>query len=224
MIVSCWSAKGGSGTTVVAIAIAALRGRAAAAEGGSLLIDCAGDAPSALGMPEPSGPGLGEWLAAGSEVPADALRRLEHAAAGDVSLIGCGHRPLGSIERAELLLEQLGADGRPVVIDVGWVRAAGDGSNDVMLALAAGATESLLVTRPCFLSLRRALALPLRPTGIILVAEEGRALGRNEIEDILGAPVVAEVPSDATVSRAVEAGLLAARLPRVLERGLRHAA
>lgn len=224
MIVSCWSAKGGSGTTVVAIAIAALRGRAAASEGGALLLDCAGDAPSALGIPEPDGPGLGDWGAAGSEIPAEALRRLEVPAANDVALIPRGHRPFTSVERAELLLDHLGAEPRPVVIDAGRVGAPETATDAVATTLVEGATESLLVIRPCFLALRRALSLPFRPTGIVLVGEEGRALGRNEVEDIIGAPVLAEVPIDAAVSRSVDAGLLVTRLPRVLERGLRHAA
>jgi len=82
----------------------------------------------------------------------------------------------------------------------------------------------LLVTRPCFLAVRRALALPLRPSGVVLLTEEGRALGGRDIEDILGVPVVAEIASDPAVARAVDAGMLGSRIPRSLERALRHAA
>ena len=66
MVVSCWSAKGGSGTTVVAVSLALVL----AARGGSgvLLVDLAGDAPAVLGLADPGGPGLAAWAAAGAEV------------------------------------------------------------------------------------------------------------------------------------------------------------
>ena len=91
------------------------------------------------------------------------------------------------------------------------------------LAVAASATVSLLVIRPCYLALRRALEAPLRPSGVVLVAEEGRSLGRADVEDVLGVPVRAEIRVDPAVARAVDAGLLAGRLPRGLERALRPA-
>src|SRR4051794_5027095 len=73
----CWSVKGGSGTTVVASALAiVLAGRSA---GGAVLVARAGDAPAALGLPEPGGPGLAGGFAAGRSVPADGLHRLEVA-------------------------------------------------------------------------------------------------------------------------------------------------
>jgi hypothetical protein len=90
--------------------------------------------------------------------------------------------------------------------------------------VAAGATRSVLVTRACFLSLRRALAAPVQPSQVILLREPGRALNAADIEDVVGAPVIAEVPLDPAVARAVDAGLLASRLPRTLERGLDRAA
>jgi hypothetical protein len=56
------------------------------------------------------------------------------------------------------------------------------------------------------------------------VREPGRALTRRDVEEVLGVPVRAEVDVDPAVARAVDAGLLASRLPRALERGLRNAA
>src|SRR3954447_24799627 len=59
MLVACWSVKGGSGTTVVSAALAL----AVAATGhDALLVDMGGDVPAALGVPEPAGPGLADWL------------------------------------------------------------------------------------------------------------------------------------------------------------------
>jgi hypothetical protein len=94
----------------------------------------------------------------------------------------------------------------------------------VVSAVAANADHSLLVLRPCFLALRRAMRAPIRPTGVVLVVEEGRALTTPDVEDVLGVPVQAAVSVTAQVARAVDAGLLASRLPRTLERELRHAA
>ena len=91
-------------------------------------------------------------------------------------------------------------------------------------ALRSVATHSLLVTRPCFLALRRAVAMAVRPTGVVLVSEAGRALTARDIEHALGVPVVAEVPVDPAIARAVDAGLLAARVPRTLQLPLRRVA
>nr|MBA2279690.1 hypothetical protein [Acidimicrobiia bacterium] len=48
MLISCWSTKGGSGTTVVAAALALVFARTT---GDALLADLAGDQPAALGLP-----------------------------------------------------------------------------------------------------------------------------------------------------------------------------
>ena len=71
---------------------------------------------------------------------------------------------------------------------------------------------------------RRAVTSSLRPTGVVLVSEPGRSMGRADVEDLLGVPVRAELELDEAVARSVDAGLLATRLPRSLERNLRHAA
>jgi hypothetical protein len=215
VLVACWSSKGGSGTTVVAGALAAVLGRRG--DDGSLLVDLAGDVPVSLGMPEPPGPGVTEWLAAGPEAPIDALGRIEIPATPDVSLLPCGRLGLLDPERAELLAAILAADPRPVVVDVGAIGVNGDPDVDrVRRVFALAATHSLLVTRACFISLRRAINLPFRPSGIVLVHESYRSLGGREVADVLGAPIVATVPVDGAIARAVDAGLLASRIPRVL--------
>ena len=84
--------------------------------------------------------------------------------------------------------------------------------------------RSLLVTRPCYLALRRAVRGETRPTGVVLVDEPGRALSRRDVEHALGVPVEATVSFDPAVARAVDAGLLATRLPRVISKELRRAA
>ncbi|MGI9034064.1 MAG: hypothetical protein ACR2HY_10410 [Acidimicrobiales bacterium] len=246
VLIACWSPKGGSGTTVVSSALAlvlagpggsnlVLGDRATGKGGPVLLVDLAGDVPAVLGVPEPAGPGVSEWLAAGPEVPRDALSRLEVEAGGGIRLVPLGDVGIGSAGigsagigsagleaaasgRGEALATALAADRRPVVADCG---RADDGA---ALAVAAGATLSLLVLRPCYLALRRAMAAPIRPSGVVLVTESGRSLGRRDVEEVLGVPVRAEISYDPAVARAVDAGLLATRVPRALERSLRLAA
>lgn len=213
MLVACWSSKGGSGTTVVAAAL----GLAHAADG-ALLADLAGDLPVVLGLPEgEEGPGLAGWLGAGPDVPADALSRLERQVAPGVGLLDRGDGPLETA-RAEVLATLLAADGRLVVADCGTAPSG------AALAVAASADRSVLVTRPCFVSLHRARRAPLRPSAVVLLAEPNRSLGRRDVEVHVGAPVVAVVETDPAVARAVDAGLLHTRVPRGLARELRDVA
>lgn len=224
MMLTLWSVKGGSGVTVVAAALAALLGRRG--EGDAVLVDLGGDAPAVLGAPEPDGPGLSDWLAADDAVGPAAIDRLTRPVADGVELVWRGRRRIGGAERAELLAAHLAGLGRPVVIDLGSLvpPPAADASDEVRRILLDRSDRSWLVTRPCFLSLRRALSVGRRPDGVVLVAEDGRALGRTDVEDVLGVPVIATVPVDAAVARAVDAGLLAARLPMAIARPLAAAA
>jgi hypothetical protein len=215
MLLACWSSKGGAGTTVVGRALAVVLGRTRPDD--VLLADLAGDAPAALGLTDPDSPGLAGWLRAGPDVPPDALHRLEVRAAPGLALLPRGTGPL-SPGRADVLARLLAADGRFVVADCGTEPTG------PALEVAAAATRSLLVTRACFLALHRAVALPLRPSGVVLVNEPGRALGRADIERTVGAPVVAEVALDPQIARAVDAGLLTSRLPRGFAREVIRAA
>ena len=215
MLISCWSLKGGAGTTVVASALALVLARSSAA--GSLLADLAGDVPAALGVADPGDPGVSGWAAAGPAVPADGLARLELDVGSGVSLLPRGRGALGPPGRMEALAGMLAADPRPVVADCGVLDVDAPG-----VPVAAIATQSLLVVRPCYLSLRRMAAAPIRPSGIVLVVEPGRALSRHDVENVVGAPVRAEIAVDPAVARVVDAGMLASRLPRSLERALRR--
>ena len=215
MLVACWSAKGGAGTTVVAASLGVLLARRDPR--GAVVADLAGDIPAALGLPDLDGPGVAEWLAAGSTVPADALDRLEQPAGDRLRILPRGRGVLDP-HRADVLATLLGAGDRPIVAD------CGTDPEGAARIVAAAATRSILVTRACFLSLRRALALPLRPSEVVLLSEPGRALTRRDVEDCVGAPVVAEVSVDPQVARAVDAGLLVTRLPRGLARELARAA
>lgn len=209
----CWSAKGGSGTTVVAAALALVTSQGHSA----ILIDLGGDSPAALGIAEPHGPGLAEWFASTSADGA-ALSRLAVDATEVLQLIPRGSTalPPSNDDQWQRLVRELAALDATIVIDAG--------TGVPPPALAAVATHSLLVTRPCYLSLRRAVATGLHPTGIVLIDEPGRALTARDVERSLGAPVVAELQYDPAVARAVDAGLLASRLPRSLAHSLKTAA
>jgi len=214
LLIACWSPKGGTGTTVVSAALALILARDT---GAAVAADLTGDLPTVLGVPEPGGPGLAEWLAAGATVPPDGLRRIEVAAAPGLALLPwSGGSPDGR-PGGDALAAALAADGRAIVVDCG--RADGGPG----FAVAARATRSLLVLRPCYIALRRALAAPLRPSGIVLIREPERSLHRRDVTDALGVPIAAFVDWDPSVHRAVDAGLLASRLPRPFERALRTA-
>ena len=214
MLVACWSVKGGSGTTVVAAARGLVL--ATAAPPGAALVDLGGDLPAALGLAEPSGPGVGEWLAADPGVAPDALGRLEIEVRPGLHLLPRGTAPLTSAGAERLAGALVGE--RHVVVDCGPPESAAG------MVVAAAAGLSLLVMRPCYLALRRALSAPIRPSGVILVKETGRTLGRPDIESVLGVPVRAEVAWDPGIARRVDAGLLVGHLPRALVRALRRAA
>jgi len=219
MLVACWSAKGGSGTTVVAVSLAALLARSA---GSSLVVDLAGDVPAVLGMPEPAGAGVLDWIAAGASVPPDAFARLELEGPGGVRVVPRGSIAAGDdasqAGRGDVLAALLAADRRPVVVD------CGSQPRGAALAIAASASLSLLVLRPCYLALRRAEAFPLRPSGVVLVTEDHRELTVDDVESVLGVPVRAVVAVDPAIATLVDSGSLVGRLPRRLERSLRRAA
>lgn len=206
MITLCWAAKGGSGTTVVTAAMAL------AATEPTLLIDLDGDQPSVLGLPQPDGPGVRDWLR--SEAEPRRLADLEIAVDDRVAVLPAGRpTPDADPRRWSLLATWIRQERRRVIIDVGTHRPPAQ--------LFEAADQTWLVTRPCYLALRAAIAQPRRPTGIVLIDEPGRALRPADIEASLGAPVVATMLCDPAVARAVDAGLLASRLPGGMRRQLR---
>lgn len=215
MLVACWSVKGGSGTTVVAACLSLLSARSS--PDGALLVDLGGDAPVALGMQEPTGPGVLEWLAAHGD--GDALERLAVDVGDGVRLIPLGTAPrtIESTVDGERLAAALVGRG-PVVVDCGPPGAP------LGAGVAASATLSLLVTRPCYLALRRAVQAPMRPSRLVVVEEPGRVLRPSDMEAALEVPIGARVPWDAMIARGVDAGLLRHGLPRLLERALEEAA
>jgi hypothetical protein len=188
----------------------------------ALLVDLDGELPAVLGLPEPMRPGVADWLA--SDTAASHLADLLLDIAPTTWLLPW---------RSDARLSGLPSPDRWVEFG-GWLRGwANEHGGEVTIDAGTGTPpaplvgcvdHALLVTRPCYLSLRRAVRAATRPTGVILVDEPGRALRRHEIEHALGARVEAVVAIDPAIARAVDAGLLTTRLPRSLGRDLRKIA
>ena len=121
-------------------------------------------------------------------------------------------------ERADTPVRALHADPRLVVVDVSTVTPQALSSMQRLRHRLAADDPSLLVTRSCYLAVRRAQALPIRPTGVVLVREGVRTFDRHLIAEALGAPVVAQIDHDPAVARAVDDGKLVRRPPRPLSR------
>lgn len=236
-----YSAKGGSGCSVVASAAAVLSSRL----GPTLLVDLGGDLPAVFGLAESgnrpvavgSRPtdlhsadlGLADWLAAESPLP-DSLRRIERSISDTLSLLSLGvgvfdPRP----DQSQLLARLLRTDGRRIVLDVGHGMGQGKGMGEgtgmgqgTRTGLAGGreamldaSDRTVLVTRACYLAVRAAhRSLP--PDQVVLITEPGRALSANDVAAAIGRPVAAVLRWDPAVARAVDAGVLRDRLPRSL--------
>src|SRR5688500_11209132 len=152
MIVTCWSVKGGSGTSVVAGGLAV----AWAAERRVLAVDLAGDLPALIGLESPPGPGVVDWLAAGGGVGTAALHALAFDAGRGLRVLhrgGTAAAALGGAPdtddagrslptgRWTAFAEAMAAIGTDVVIDAGLAPLPPE--------LAAHTDASLLVIRPC---------------------------------------------------------------------------
>ena len=92
---------------------------------------------------------------------------------------------------------------------------AGHFDHDVLHRFDPLRPQRLLVTRPCYLALRRAIGVPFVPDHVVLISEHQRCLTECDVSLALALPVTS-VPDDPAIARAIDAGLLAARLPRCL--------
>lgn len=195
MIILCRSVKGGSGTTVTAAALALLL--SARHRGGGHVVDLNGDMHAALGVSEPLDTSACEVNSALRLVS----RRMQHDV-GDTQWLS--------------LATELSSLRGPVVVDVGMLQPGN--------ALVEAAAASYLIVRPCYLALRRASMSvgrsDMRIDGCILIDEPGRALTPSDVAAVLNVPVSAKLVTDGLVARAVDAGLLAHRVPKSLDEGL----
>lgn len=199
---ACWSVKGGSGTTVFASALAL---SLAERHGNATLIDINGDVPSVLGMAEPAGTGIRDWLAQ-SRRDAQDLLQLRITATSRLHVIPVGSATTFDAHALDDMVASL--PNEHVVVDFGLLQPP----HSVRVA----ARGDWLIVRPCYLALRRAARLNERPGGVVLLKEHGRALTARDVQAVVGSPVIAEITVADGVARSVDAGLLATRLPRQL--------
>lgn len=227
MITLCYAAKGGSGTTVVAC------GRAINTAGPSLLVDLVGDVPAMLGIAEPQHPGVIDWLQ--SNAPAE---RLDHLlidmTPASLLLPASGPFIPDGRRSANASLDSTVGDDRWVeLLDwlVGWAHDTG-GSVVIDAGTSPNANPMFdqcdhrwLVTRPCYLALKKSSQRGVTPTGVVMIREPGRRLKATDIETSTGAPVIAKIPWDTRIAHATDSGLLLSRgLPRSVFRTLAKAA
>lgn len=201
------SPKGGNCTTVVAVAHSLLR---SARGHRTLLLDWCGDIPAVLGIPEPQGPGMNDWLGdpgAGS----DALLARTTAVNDSLLLVHRGSRFIDGAPRWSALAALIAGLEADVIVD--------GGTGLVPDELVASFPRVAMVTRPCYLSLRRASALP-QPSALYVVRESDRALCANDVAHVIGVPVTAQIPHSPAISRAVDAGLLPSRVEQLFGRHL----
>lgn len=209
MIITCWSPKAGSGTSVVA---ATLAGIAARSGRRTLLVDFGGDSAAILGLPTPA-LGLGDVVDGdGGNSPLEFAMNV----GDDFDLVAPGLRPLPSLQvrrwdRVVGHLVQVSSSGTLVIVDTGcetypdWLRDVSD--------------RVLLVIRPCYVALRRAVEHHRSSDpgdGIIVVSENDRALTSRDVSLVVNRPVVAEVPVHHEIARRVDSGLLNSRIPERL--------
>lgn len=192
--------------TAAGLAIAALRN---AASTRTILVDLGGDIPAILGMAEPS-IGLSEWIAQPSTHEFDDL--LIEIAPG-LSILPRGSASLpdarsGAWSRAVLELSSRSASGSMIVVDGGREPIAAEWSPHV--------TRILLVTRPCYLALRRARLAGSAFDGVIAISEPDRVLTPADIESVLGVDVVAQIPMTGDIARRIDAGVILTRPPKQL--------
>ena len=179
--------------------------------------------PPSSACPDSDRPGIDDWLRSDAHV--DQLDELVADADATTSLLPLrrshgvpARSPIDETRWSEFAhwLRRQHDDGVGVFVDGGSTAP-----NEILLA---AADQALLVTATCYLSLRHATRSAVQPTGVILVDEPGRHMATRDVERCLGAPVVATVSIDPAIARAVDAGLLATRLPWAIGRELRKVA
>ena len=242
MIIWYWSVKGGVGTSVVAAATAV---RLASEDRETTLVDLAGDQPALLGMVAgglPSEPGIGDWVAAGDGVAADAIGRLLEDVAPGLRLLRQGtqpaldagppgdvhprptHQPGGNPGPDLDLQPSLDDRRRRLVLALEVLARSGPVVVDAGLdpfelrSDLAARHRPVCVLRACYLALTRAQRVPGPYERVVLVEEPGRALRTRDVAAAVGASHVERAAWDPRVARSVDAGTIVSMLPPPLRR------
>ena len=219
LLIMLWclcSPKGGAGVSTLATAIA---GQLASSRPTTVL-DVGGDVARIVGIDVVERDGFTDWLDSPTALGIDVLESLQVEVLPGLSIIPRGRKPVPSTPPVERLVEvaELRPEGSPdgvVIADAGVVD---DRAISVASVLSATADRTTLVTRACYLSLTRTRELAVAFDDVVEVVEGGRALRTIDVEAIVGRPVVARVPCDPAIARAVDSGMTLTRPPRSLRR------
>lgn len=201
MIYELRGSKGGAGTTTIAAALAL------GISPPSVLIDLGTDCPAILGIAEPAGPGAVDWLNSnGTYADVNALETT--VLSQGLKLLHRGGKGTWNDRGSTRLLQAYSDtnDGRNVIVD---------NADSTQLNNNDDQRIKVLVTRPCYLAMKRANASKWKPDVVVMIDEPGRAFDDRDVARMLGAPVV-KVAYDPGVARAIDAGLLASRMPATL--------
>ena len=206
MFIIFTSPKSGNGVTVTAASYAllsAIRGTR------TVLIDLCGDQPAALGMQEPTVPGINDWLSESSFDDGTQLMAMGRECMSGLLVIHRGSRFISGEPRWSAFAEAITSLPYTVIVDAGV--------GHLPEPLTRIASKIITVTKPCYLSLRRATQLPT-PSSVFVIKEDGRALTVKDVGHVLNAPIEAEIPYEPAIGRAVDAGLLPSRVEQLLGR------
>jgi hypothetical protein len=193
------SPKGGNCTTVTAAAYALLM---AARGTPTVLIDLCGDIPAAVGMAEPTTPGINDWLSESSPLDAQALVTMGTPLKDGLVVVHRGSSFVEGQPRWSDLAHAISSSPINIIIDAGI--------SFIPDELRTAVSHITMVVKPCYLSLRRASRMQ-RPSQLFVVCEESRALTVKDVGHVLGMPVTLEIPYTSAISRAVDAGMLPSR-------------
>jgi CO dehydrogenase nickel-insertion accessory protein CooC1 len=209
MLAAVWSPKGGSGTSVVAAALALA---VAARVPDVVLADLGGDQPAIFGLPKDGDIGLVDWMVA--HAPDEVIDRLACPVTDRIALLSSGSGSLAaqSTLSGTMLTMALRHRCEHVVVDVG--RPTSPAAREVI----ENADISLVVVRGCYMALRRSKHEPLinEATGVVVIDAPERPLRAREVAEVLQLPVLAVVPDRVSIARAVDAGVLPTHCPDLL--------
>ena len=224
MLVSVFSPKGGSGTSVVS----ALFAKALSEHAQTLLIDaCSGDLEAILGIDEVPSFGFVQW-ANSKEPTALSLRNISvnvnsdfcfvagNIDADKAEVISDINRSIDSIdkdsEKESKLVDSLNEIETHCVVDLGLAQT------DLQLKIAKSSDLVIIVLRQCYLGLSKAMIHPLL-NGIdccVVVKESGRSISSSQIADVLKLNVVVDLDARRDFARTIDAGVLTYRTPIAL--------